>query len=102
MPSGGTLDGVTYQGTLDLNGSTLFTKDGFTGGAGGALITGTGTVDAIATETIDNAILNLATNGNALAAFDSPGAPVVLTLGPSMVVNHVGGASPVINAHGMG
>jgi hypothetical protein len=44
VASGGTLDGVTYQGTLDMSGSgsTLYVKDGFTVGAGGATINLTG------------------------------------------------------------
>ena len=66
--SGGTLDGVTYQGPLNLSqaSSSLYIKDGITltgaGGSGNGTInlTGTGSyLYAVGTETLDNATLNI-------------------------------------------
>ena len=94
---GGTLDGVTYQGLLDLsaNSSLLYVKDGFTGGAGGATISLTGggsELRAEGSETIDNAIINIGNNdGNwsGLENYDLSGAGT-LTLGPNLTINQVG------------
>ncbi|MDA9391227.1 hypothetical protein WN73_11105, partial [Bradyrhizobium sp. CCBAU 45394] len=64
VAANGTLDGVTYQGALDMSAasSVLYLKDGFTGGSGGATINLTGTSSTLYsqdTETLDNATLNI-------------------------------------------
>ena len=67
---GGILDGVTYQGTLDLSpdSSRVFIKDGITfvglGGAGPAAIKlgNSGDVEVVGDTTLDNATIN---NGTA-------------------------------------
>ncbi len=97
VAAGGTLDGVTYQGLLDLsaNSSLLYVKDGFTGGAGGATINlagGGSELRAEGSETIDNAIINIGNNdGNwsGLENYDLSGAGT-LALGPNLTINQVG------------
>ena len=94
--SGGTLDGVTYQGILDLSptSASVFIKDGFTGGSGGATINLTGassSLYAVGTETLDNATINIGNSGNYsyLRNYDSS-ASQVLTLGANLIIDHVG------------
>ena len=94
--SGGTLDGVTYQGTLDLSASSasVFVKDGFTGGVGGATINLTGSASNLrfeGTQTASNATINIGNNSGFATLFnwDTAGAATV-TLGTSLTINQVG------------
>jgi hypothetical protein len=106
--AGGTLDGVTYQGTLDLSAvssgvllasSSVYVKDGITltgvGGSGNGTINLTGTLGylyAVGTETLDNATLNIGNNSYADYVYnDDDSAPAVLTLGSHLTVNQTGG-----------
>ncbi len=90
----GTLDGVTWQGTLRINnGGAAFVENGLTmEGAGGA---GRGTIRIDSpgsqlvftdSETLDNTIINI---GNA-SVVDNLNASGTLTLGGSTVLNVVG------------
>ncbi len=93
--AGGTLDGVTYQGILDLSptSSSVYVKDGFNVGAGGATINLTGNYGelyASNTETLDNATINIgSSNYTYLRNYDPNGAQV-LTLGANLIIDHVG------------
>jgi hypothetical protein len=97
--SRGTLDRVTYQGTLDLSGSgaAAYVNDGITltgtGGSGNGTInlTGAGSViDAEGTETLDNATLNIGNNStDYLYNYDANG-PAVLTLGAHLTITQAG------------
>ena len=94
--SGGTLDGVTYQGILDLSptSASVFVKDGFTGGSGGATINLTGassSLYSVGTETLDNATINFGNSGNYsyLRNYDTSSSQV-LTLGANLIIDHVG------------
>ena len=94
--SGGTLDGVTYQGILDLSptSASVFIKDGFTGGSGGATINLTGassSLYSVGTETLDNATINFGNSGNYsyLRNYDTSSSQV-LTLGANLIIDHVG------------
>ena len=101
IASGGTLDGVTYEGTLDLsaNSASLSIVDGIT--LTGADGTGPGTVNLTGfnsslsiykTTTLDSATINI---GNAsanarLISIDPTAAGAVLTLGPQLAVIQAG------------
>ena len=93
--AGGTLDGVTYQGILDLSPavSSVYVRDGFNVGAGGATINLTGNYGelyASNTETLDNATINIgSSNYTYLRNYDPNGAQV-LTLGANLIIDHVG------------
>ena len=98
--AGGTLDGVTYQGPLNLSqaSSSLYIKDGITltgaGGSGNGTInlTGTGSyLYAVGTETLDNATLNIGNGSSADYVYnDDISAAAVLTLGPHLTINQTG------------
>jgi len=99
---GGTLDGVTYQGTLDMttdqgqltivNGIT-FTGAGGTGAAT-VNISGAGaSITARGNETFDNATINIGTNGNGSAvitAYDPFSTGTILTFGANLTINQTG------------
>ena len=99
--SGGTLDGVTYWGPLNLSpaSSSLFIKDGITltgaGGSGKGTINLTGsssTLYAVGTETLDNATLNIGNGSSSDYVYnDDISAAAVLTLGPNLTINQTGG-----------
>ncbi len=99
----GTLDGVTYQGTIDmsLTYATLFLADSLTmtgaGGSGAGTINLTGDgAQLIAQDnfTLDNAVLNIGNSDSGapdiLYDYDTTGAGAVLTLGPNLTVNQDG------------
>ena len=98
--SGGTLDGVTYQGPLNLSqaSSSLYIKDGITltgaGGSGNGTInlTGTGSyLYAVGTETLDNATLNIGNGSSTDYVYnDDISAAAVLTLGTHLTINQTG------------
>jgi hypothetical protein len=100
--SGGTLDGVTYQGVLDMSStsSSVYVKDGITltgaGGTGNGLINLTGQSSALyarGTETLDNAALNIGNvSADTLYNYDVDG-PSVLTLGSHLTVNQTGNSA---------
>ena len=98
--SGGTLNGVTYDGTLDLspNSSSVIITNGLT--ATGASGTGPGTVNLTGisdyvyfegTQTFDKATINLGSStgyDDAIYQYDNTGAGnETLTLGPNLIVN---------------
>jgi hypothetical protein len=95
--SGGTLDGVTYQGTLDLSATiaSVIVTNGITftgaGGSGSGLVNLTGSQSSLysqGTETLDNATINI---GNTASLYnDDRNAASVLTLGSNLTVNHTG------------
>jgi hypothetical protein len=97
--SGGTLDGVTYQGPLDLSAgsASVIVKDGITlTGANGS---GSGTINltgpnsvlyASGTEAFDNATLNIGNNSTDTLYDYDPSAPAVLSFGPQFVINQTG------------
>ena len=97
--NGGTLDGVTYQGTLDLSagGESLYvTSNGLTaqgsGGVGNGTINETGSNDQLLlqdTQTLNNVTLNLGSkSGYAyLEEYDTTGKGGTLTLGSGATVN---------------
>jgi hypothetical protein len=99
---GGTLDGVTYQGTLDMTATqgSLTIINGIAlsgaGGVGAATINITGVGASITgkgNETFDNATINLGTSGNGTAvlfAYDPFATGTVLTLGPNLVIQQAG------------
>ncbi|MBA3811869.1 MAG: hypothetical protein H0X27_09580 [Caulobacteraceae bacterium] len=104
---GGTLSGVTYQGTLDLSapGSILFVAGGLkaTGvdGAGPGTIELTGAGSALEVtggETLDNATLDIGSDGlggASLHLYNPSGATPVLTLGTRFNVIQVGGHAQI-------
>jgi hypothetical protein len=104
---GGVLDGVTYQGTLDLtpDGSYVAIKDGITleggGGFGSAVINLGSTlrgsskkneIDVLGNQTLDNAVINVGAGSTSsiIRTDDS-----VLTLGPNLTVNAAGAGEGV-------
>jgi hypothetical protein len=106
------LDGVVYQGTLDLSasGSAVFIKDGITltgaGGSGPGAINLTGTTNANSflyaqgTETLDNATISIGSTSSGGTAFLENydfAAPAVLTLGSNLTVNHAGSHAQIIS-----
>src|SRR5262249_40116092 len=96
---GGTLSGVTYDGTLDLspNFSSLFVANGLTvtgaDGSGPGTINLTGFEDTLFVEgptTLDNVTIALGSASgfsDALYSYDTNGLGAVLTLGPNVVIN---------------
>ncbi|MGI8841290.1 MAG: hypothetical protein ACR2F8_11015 [Caulobacteraceae bacterium] len=98
---GGALDGVTYNGPLNLrhrhsvlsiltNGLVLRGSDGT--GVGVANLSRDALLDFVGIQTFDNAIVNL--NGSNIAS-GLPGSGAVLTLGAEISINHMGGLSVV-------
>lgn len=101
----GTLNGVTYQGTLDLSGGTYQPTVTITGGlvvtgAGGV---GPGTIQDTSpsgskivfnnTQTIDNATINIGSPSittDSLFENNTTSTNQILTLGPNLVINQVG------------
>ena len=127
----GILDGVTYQGTIDLSSASaeLVITDGITltgsTGSGRGLIDLTGSNGSLyvdGSETLDNATINIGTNNgtdvlhnvnniefiyvNSLTARND-GSSAVLTLGSGLTVNHVGrnaelsGGAPAFDGTGI-
>src|SRR6202158_836924 len=92
---GGTLDGVTYQGMLDLSASSspIFVKDGLPGGTGGGTINLTGQSDTLyaqGTETLDNATLNIGNNSTDTVYDYDPSVAALVTFGPHFTINQTG------------
>ena len=103
--AGGTLVGVTYEGTLDLSAAnsslTLTGGTNFTGSGG----SGRATIDlngpafqssylyVLGTETLDNATIDIGNGGygqNSLVNQDIAGTGAILTLGPNLTLDQVG------------
>jgi hypothetical protein len=106
--SGGTLNGVSYEGTLDLspNSSSMYIANGLTAtglnGTGPGVVNLTGNSDAIyfkGTQTFDNATVTLggaSGQDDALYQDDSGGAGnQVLTLGVSLIINADGAGATI-------
>jgi fibronectin-binding autotransporter adhesin len=101
MPNAATLNGVTYQGVLDLTGPSCdptiingITLSGV-GSVGKATIdfTGTGTIDFVGNGTLDNATVNFGTNQNGISdlfANDPQSKGSILTLGSNLLIQQVG------------
>ena len=97
--TGGTLSGVTYDGTMNLSASSsyVYVTNGLTmAGVGG---TGTGTIDltgqsaqlyAEGSETLNNATINIGNNSTDYIYNYDYSAAAVLTLGPSLVIDQTG------------
>ena len=102
--SGGVLNGVTYDGTLDLSGNYDYVHL-----AGGTVVnnaagTGAGTINDTGlssylyfdgTQTFNNATINLGnkpTNPSSLEEYDPTGAGTVLTLGSKVTIDESGSA----------
>ena len=95
----GVLDGVTYDGTLDISRSegsgVLITDKGLI--VNGANGTGPGVVDVLdeqalsfeGTQTFDNATINIG-GGSAILAYDPHGAVTILTLGANLTIDQTG------------
>ena len=103
--AGGTLVGVTYEGTLDLSAAnsslTLTGGTSFSGagGSGQALINLNGPsfqssyLYVLGTETLDNAVIDIGNAGagyNHLVNEDTAGTGATLTLGPRLTLNQAG------------
>jgi hypothetical protein len=99
--SGGTLTGVTYDGTLDVSGGSanvsivgsLTAKK--TAGTGSGTINDTGLGSVIYfddTQTFNNATINIGnSSGNSyLYEYDTTGTGGTLTLGPNVIIDHSG------------
>ena len=91
----GALNGVAYQGTLDLSAdnSQLTIDNGITltgtGGAGAGTINliGTGSsLDFVGSQTLDNATIIFGSNGYATLKASGAGSPATLTLGENLNV----------------
>ena len=114
VASGGTLDGVAVQGTLDLSGldATLFVRDGLllngAGGSGAGSVALTGayaSLDFIGSQLVGNAIVGIGASGSqpgqsgpaTLAINHAAGASVgaTLTLGSLLWLRDVGGQAVV-------
>src|SRR5207344_2413862 len=100
VATGGTLSGVTYDGTLNLspNSSSVYVTNGLT--MAGVNGTGFGTINltgvssdlyAEGSETLNNATINIGNNSNTdyLYNWDSAGA-ATLTLGANLTISQVG------------
>jgi hypothetical protein len=114
---GGTLAGVTYQGTLDLSAAnsslTLAGGTGFFGatGSGAATINFNGGqfqtsyLYALGTETLDNATINIGNAGygqNDLVNEDTAGSGAILTLGSHLTINQVGYTAALTSSNDAG
>jgi RHS repeat-associated protein len=105
--NGGTLDGVTYQGTLDLTSSVSITNGLMATGSNG---TGPGTIDIgyasniyfDDTQTIDDATITIENSYAGLAQANDQGSNGILTLGPGLTINHTGGFADEIGNSGSG
>ena len=91
---GGTLSGVTYDGTLDLSNACVHLADGTVvdnaeGDGAGTINDNCGTLIFDNTQTFNNATINLA---GALYEDDTSGAGTVLTLGSGVVIDQTGDA----------
>ncbi len=95
--AGGTLDAVTYRGTLDLStaASTLYVRNGLTlqgstGSGAGAVKIGSATVNStlyvLSSSTLNNATVTL--SSGSLYNYDTTGTGQTLTLGSSLVLQH--------------
>ncbi len=97
--TGGTLSGVTYDGTMNLssNSSYVYVTNGLTmAGVGG---TGPGTINltgqgsvlyAEGAETLDNATVNIGNNSTDYIYNYDVSAPAVLTLGSNLTIDQIG------------
>ena len=109
--SGGVLNGVTYDGTLDLSGNYDYVNL-----AGGTVVnnaagTGAGTINDTGlssylyfdgTQTFDNATINLGnkpTNPSSLYEYNSTGAGTVLTLGSNVTIDESGSAEITVTGY---
>jgi fibronectin-binding autotransporter adhesin len=100
--SGGTLDGVTYEGTLDMSATSSSLRIGIDGlVAKNAAGTGPGTINLTGTssqlvvvnnQTLDKATINIggATNYAYLYDYDTNGASHTLTLGSGLTIDQTG------------
>jgi hypothetical protein len=94
--AGGTLNGVTYQGTLDMSpsGSWVYITGGFnTSSSSPATVTLTGSGSSfqmIGNETIDNTIINIGASGATATLLNNNYTPTAVTLGSHVTVNQVG------------
>ena len=91
---GGTLSGVTYDGTLDLSNACVHLADGTVvnnaeGDGAGTINDNCGTLIFDNTQTFNNATINLA---GALYEDDTSGAGTVLTLGSGVAIDQTGDA----------
>ncbi len=93
----GTLDGVTYRGTLDVStsSSSVTIADGIvltgTSGTGTGVLTigAFSNVFVVGTTTLDNATITISNSGNyynGLQGYDADGSGQILTLGTKLVV----------------
>ena len=97
--AGGTLSGVTYDGTMNLspNGSSVIVTNGLTmagfGGTGAGIINLTGQSSILyaeGTETLNNATLNIGNNSTDYIYNDDYNAAAVLTFGPTLTIDQTG------------
>ena len=97
--SGGTLSGVTYDGTLDLSGTRASvnlasgTVVNNAAGAGAGTINDTGFESELFfdnTQTFNNATINLGNSYESFLETDSTGGGTVLTLGSGVTINESG------------
>jgi hypothetical protein len=107
---GATLDGVTYEGVLDLpssgDGAEVTIADGLTitgaGGVGPGVIQDTGGGDSLIFQngqTIDNATINIGNNGgDDILLYDPSGAGQTLVLGAGLTIRQVGAAASLTSA----
>ena len=112
LSSGGTLSGVTYDGTMDLSstGQSLYINGGL--GLAGATGSGAGTIDITGSgaslilqdsETLNNGVINLGffIGGATISLADSAGdAAQTLTLGPSLHLVHGNGPASIVDDEG--
>ena len=102
--NGGTLQGVTYTGTMALGGGTLNVSGGLTlkgsgGGAGAMMLTGGGASLAVLdSETIDNATITVGDASNVLDILNNAGD--TLTLGAHVLLQQSTGQGEILTGSG--
>ncbi len=113
--AGGTLNGVTYYGTMDMSGTTFqpyltigggLTLEGV-GGVGPGLIQLTGSAASLmfaGTQTFDNATINIGATGSTdvIEQADQSGKGQTLTLGAKLTINQVGASAQLAAAGAAG
>ncbi|MBV9860385.1 MAG: Hint domain-containing protein, partial [Alphaproteobacteria bacterium] len=110
---GGTLDGVAFDGTLDLSGSgdVATIVGGITfkgaGGSGPALVNLTGagaTLDTVGSETLNNATIDIGSSGTAATLYNDANnaGNTTLTLGPSLLVHQTGANAAISGSNAAG